>query len=366
MASVPDNTVVKIGRDTTVNHLLEPLREYLERPGVTEVCVNRPGEVFTECNNVWERFYAPQLDFHRLRSIGVAVAAYTRNELSDTQPILSAVLPGDERMQVVIPPACEEGTISVTLRKPSKSVITLDDYIKNGYFSHVKQTPTLDAADYFSRDERELIALFNQRDFGAFLRSAIKYELNIIVAGATGSGKTTFMKGLMNEIPHETRLVTIEDVRELFLPFHPNHVHLFYPSEAKASDGAPVTASTLLKSCMRMKPDRILLAELRGGETYDFIKACSSGHGGSITSIHAGSPRLAFERMADMALENEYAKQTPRDIVTRLLYMLVDVVVHIHNDKHGLGRHVTDIWFDPLAKITGKDNQTAKILEELK
>ncbi len=345
MPSAPDNVVVKIGRDATVNHLIEPLREYLHRDGVTEICVNRPGEVFVECNNVWERFDAPELDFHRLRSIGVAVAAYTNNELSDTQPLLSAVLPGDERMQVVMPPACEAGTISITLRKPSKETRTLDDYAKGTFLSHVQPIN-----DDLTPEEHELLALKESGDYLQFLRRCVQLEKVLVIAGATGSGKTTFMKALMQEISTESRLVTIEDVRELFLPNHPNHVHLFYPSEAKASDGAPVTASTLLKSCMRMKPDRILLAELRGGETYDFLKACSSGHGGSITSIHAGSARLAFERMADMALENEYARQTPRDVVQRLLFMLVDVVVHIHNDKHGIGRHITEIWYDPMVK----------------
>ena len=352
MPSVPDNTVVKIGRDTTVNHLIEPLREYLHRDGVTEVCVNRPGEVVVECNNVWEHFDAPDLDFHRLRSIGVAVAAYTRNELSDTQPILSAVLPGDERMQVVMPPACEEGTISITLRKPSKETRSLATYEKAGYFNHVKWVKRMSPnPEELDQEEQELLGLADRNDPIAFMRQCIAYEKVIVVAGATGSGKTTFMKALMMEIPVDTRIVTIEDVRELFLPNHPNHVHLFYPSEAKASDGAPVTASTLLKSCMRMKPDRILLAELRGGETLDFIDACMTGHGGSITSVHANSATMAFPRMAKMALKSEYAAGQTRETLSADLHMVVDVVVHVTNDKHGgKGRHATEIYFDPMRK----------------
>lgn len=159
------------------------------------------------------------------------------------------------------------------------------------------------------------------------------------------------MKALMQEIPFDQRLITIEDVPELFLPDHPNHVHLFYPSEAKEEENAPVTAATLLRSCLRMKPTRILLAELRGGETYDFINVAASGHGGSITSCHAGSCELTFERLALMVLQNRQGRQLPYEIIRRLLYLVVDVVVHVHNGVHdGTGRHISEVWYDPNTK----------------
>ncbi|WP_150322252.1 ATPase, T2SS/T4P/T4SS family, partial [Enterobacter hormaechei] len=105
----------------------------------------------------------------------------------------------------------------------------------------------------------ELLQLKEKHDYVGFLRRAVQLEKVIVVAGETGSGKTTFMKALMQEIPQDQRIITIEDVPELFLPNHPNHVHLFYPSEAKEEENAPVTAAALLKSCLRMKPTRILL-----------------------------------------------------------------------------------------------------------
>jgi type IV secretion system protein VirB11 len=342
-----EDKVITIGRDSSVNHLIAPLRRFLNEDGVTEVCVNRTGEVFVEKDNVWQRHDVPELDLHRLKSIGVAVAAFTRNEVSDVNPILSAVLPppGRERMQVVMPPACEEGTISITLRKPGLAMRTLAQYEAENFFSFVKPI-----TNDLSPDEQELLALKESGKYLQFLLRAVELEKVIVIAGATGSGKTTFMKALMQSIPTTQRIITIEDVPELFLPNHPNHVHLFYPSEAKATDGAPVTASTLLKSCLRMKPNRILLAELRGGETFDFINVCSSGHGGSITSVHAGSAQLAFARMANMTMQSEYGLQLPRAVIEQLLYLLVDVVLHVSNDPHGHGRHITELWYEPMRK----------------
>jgi type IV secretion system protein VirB11 len=154
------------------------------------------------------------------------------------------------------------------------------------------------------------------------------------------------MKGLMQHVPLHERIITIEDVPELFLPNHKNHVHLFYPSEA--TNDSPVNAQKLLKCTLRMKPDRIMLAELRGGETFDFINIAASGHGGSITSCHAGSCELTFERLALMVLQNEQGRELPFEVIRRLLYLVVDVVVHIRNDTSGeYGRHITEIYYDP-------------------
>ena len=180
-----------------------------------------------------------------------------------------------------------------------------------------------------------------------FLRKAVRYGKNIVIAGETGSGKTTFMKTLMQDIPRDERIVTIEDVPELVhgLPYHDNKVCLFYPSEAKRNSN--VTAASLMRSCLRMKPDRILLAELRGPETFDFLNICLSGHGGSITSCHAGSCEDVFKYLALKVQQAEDAKTMTTEQINRYLQDVIDVVVHIHNDKKGIGRHITDIWFKP-------------------
>lgn len=337
--------IFKIDKGATVRHLMAPIREVLDTPGVTEVCINRPGEIFFERASEWTRVEAPFLDLEKLWSLGIAIAKFSDNDLSDTRPLLSAVLPTGERVQFVGPPACEANTASITFRRPGSAVRSMAQYQDDGFFKHVRPiAPGLNAED------RELLQLKDAGNLYGFLQRAVGLEKVIVIAGETGSGKTTFMKGLTQLIRKDARIITIEDVPELHLPEHPNHVHLFYKSEAAQERAAIVTPAALLRSCLRMKPDRILLAELRGAETFDFINVCSSGHGGSITSLHAGSAELAFERMALMILQSEQGRALPYEVIRRLLYMVVDVIVHVHNDVGGLGRHITDVWFDPMKK----------------
>lgn len=346
MSQQSNDYLPSFDRAASVNYLLGFATEWMTDPAITEICVNRPGEVFCERQNVWERHEVPGLTQALLMSLATAVAKYSSNDVSENRPILSAIMPGGERVQIVLPPACEHGTVSVTIRKPSFSVRTLADYENQGFFKHIKPIH-----GDLTEQEKELNRLKEDGNYVDFLRRAVQLEKVIVVAGETGSGKTTFMKALMQEIPAEQRIITIEDVPELFLPSHPNHVHLFYPSEAKEEDGAAVTAASLLKSCLRMKPTRILLAELRGGETFDFINVAASGHGGSITSCHAGSCALTFERLALMVLQNRQGRTLPDAVIRRLLYLVVDVVVHVHNDiTSGAGRHITELWYEPMMK----------------
>lgn len=335
---------------TSVNYHLKPFEEWLNDDDVTEIAVNRPNEVFIEKQSTWECHKRDNLDYAHLNSLATAIAKYCDTDINDSNPILSAVLPNDERIQVVRPPACEADTISITIRKPSFTTRTLSNYEEQGFFSKIKPT-----SNELTIDEKKLLDLKEAQDYSGFLKLAVKLEKVIVVAGETGSGKTTFMKALMQEIPKEDRIITIEDVPELFLPNHPNHVHLFYPSEASEENNSPVTSAKLLKSCLRMKPNRILLAELRGGETFDFINVCASGHGGSITSCHAGSAALTFERLALMTLQNRQGRTLPSHVIESLLYMTIDVVIHVTNDIHGgLGRHITELWYDPMKKRRSK------------
>ncbi|PPU05571.1 P-type DNA transfer ATPase VirB11 (plasmid) [Xanthomonas campestris pv. campestris] len=330
--------------DESVRELLKPLSTFLADDENTEICINRPGEVFVEARSKWTRHEVPGATYEAISSLGLATATYTKTSFSKDKPILSAQLPDGERLQLVMPTACEDGTISLTIRKPSMQVRRLADYSDGGFFDHIRPL-----SNDLAPDEFELMQLRQSQRYEEFLKRAVALEKVIVVAGATGSGKTTFMRALMQEVSTRQRVITIEDVHELFMPQHPNRVHLFYPAEGGPS--AVVTPQSLLRSCLRMKPDRIFLAELRGGETFDFINVCSSGHAGSITSCHAGSTELTFERLALMILQNEKGQKLPYDVIKRLLYMVVDVVVHVHNDATGLhGRHITELWYDPWRK----------------
>lgn len=338
------DSVVAINSGASVVYLIEPLLTYLQDRDITEICINRPHQVYCERGGIWEYHHSEQFDFNRLQSLSTAIAKYIDSDVSESHPILSATLPSGQRIQIVQPPACQQGSYSITIRKPSSVVRTLSDYAKEGFFQHIKPL-----SGETSPCDTELLQLQDQGNHYQFLRRAVKLKKTIVIAGETGSGKTTLMNACILEIPKEERLITIQDVPELVLPNHPNHVHLFYPSEAKEEENAPVTAASLLKSCLRMKPDRILLAELRGGETFDFLNVASSGHGGSITSCHAGSAALTFERLALMVLQNRQGRMLPYDVIRKLLYLVIDVVVHVHADSEH-GRHITEIWFDPCAK----------------
>lgn len=184
------------------------------------------------------------------------------------------------------------------------------------------------------------------KDYQAFLRLAVKSRKNILVSGPTGSGKTTFTKALIREIPADERLVTIEDAKELVLDRHPNHVRLFYSKDDQGL--ARVSPKQLLESCLRMKPARILLAELRGEEAFDYLRNVNSGHPGSITSIHAASAELAFEQLVLLVKQSRAGQALGRDEIKQLLYLLIDVVVQFGVEHRQ--RCITEVWFDPARK----------------
>ena len=178
------------------------------------------------------------------------------------------------------------------------------------------------------------------------MRLAVRSRRNIIVSGPTGSGKTTWTKALIREIPSEERLITIEDARELLLDRHPNHVRMFYSKDDQGL--ARVTPKQLLESCLRMKPDRILLAELRSEEAFDYLRNVNSGHPGSITSIHAASAELAFEQLVLLVKQSRAGCELSRRDIKHLLYLLVDVVIQFGVERHE--RFIKEIWYEPARK----------------
>ena len=151
------------------------------------------------------------------------------------------------------------------------------------------------------------------------------------------------MKGLVEEVPKHERLITIQDTAELTLPNHPNVVHLFYSKNAQGT--ARVTAKSLLEACLRMKPDRIFLAEVRGDECFYFVRLAASGHPGSITSVHAGSCDLALEQMSLMIRESGAGGGLRMDEIKGLLRIVIDVIVQFDRDERG--RFIADVAYEP-------------------
>jgi type IV secretion system protein VirB11 len=313
--------------------------EYMGSTDVTEICINRPGELWIEARGGWQRVDVPSLTFERARQFCTAVVneSNTGQRITDTDPVVSLTFPTGQRAQFVIPPACDAGKVSITIRLPSRHTKTLAQYQDDGFFDQI-----LDQGAGLSDHDRELLALRESRDYAAFFRRAVQFKKNIVVAGATGSGKTTFMKSLVNHIAADERLVTIEDARELFIE-QPNVVHLLYSKGGQSTSN--VTAKICMDACLRMKPDRIILAELRGDEAFYFIRNCASGHPGSITSCHAGSAAQTWDQLALMVKASAEGAGLEFSVIKRLLMMTIDILVHIK--AHGGRRYITGIDFDP-------------------
>jgi type IV secretion system protein VirB11 len=332
------STVVALHRDSSARHFLSVFDAWIDDNEVTEICVNGEGNVWVERNSKWECHECLNIDLKLMESLGRAIATFAKQNISNTSPLLSASLPDGSRMQFVVSPAVEHFP-SFTMRKPSKRNRTLSDFEAEGLFKDVQETKkTLSADDLLLKQH------LANKDIKAFFSLAVLTRKNIVVAGATGSGKTTFMKGLVSEIPLTERIITIEDVRELFLP-QPNRVHLLYSKGGQGS--STVTPKELLESCLRMKPDRILLAEIRGDECLDYLQTAASGHPGSITSMHAGSPALAFERMAMMVQGSPAGQSMSFEVVKRLLLLTVDIIVQFKNESGN--RFISEIYFNPEA-----------------
>jgi type IV secretion system protein VirB11 len=320
---------------------LAPLRPLLDDAELTELCINRPGEAYIERATGWERVPLPCATFEWCLRFAKLVANATHQKIDAQAPLLSATLPSGERAQIVLPPATTSRTVAITLRRPADRVWTLDELCGKGIFEGADITT--DRGRALDQEESKLRMLLAARDHGEFLRRAVRSRKNILVSGPTGSGKTTCTKALILEIPSDERLITIEDARELVLDHHPNHVRLYYSKEGQGQ--SLVTPRQLLQSCLRMRPDRILLAELRGGEAFDYLRNVNSGHPGSITSIHASSCDLAFEQLMLLIKESEAGRGLERSDILALVHQAVDIVMQVGIFNHK--RCVQEIRYCP-------------------
>ena len=319
---------------------LTALRPLLARRDVTELCINQPGMAFVETREGWQQERVPFADFEWCRRLAKLVANSTRQRIDEESPLLSASLPSGERIQIVLPPATSAGCIAITIRRPCDEVWSIERLSASGIFRATRRS-----SDALDETETELLRLLEAQEYESFMRLAVLARKNILVSGPTGSGKTTWTKALIREIPRDERLITIEDAQELILD-HPNHVRLFYSKDDQGL--SRVTPKQLLESCLRMKPDRILLAELRSEEAFDYLRNVNSGHPGSITSVHAASAELAFEQLVLLVKQSRAGQELPRADIKELLYLLVDVVIQFGVERHQ--RFIKEIWYEPHRK----------------
>jgi len=340
---------------SSLDHFMDPILVLLNESQVTEICINSPGEAYVERYSGWTCEPLPFITFEWCMQFAKLVANYTKQRISAKEPLLSATLPTGARVQVVIPPATEEGKVSITIRRPSTTLWTLDELAEKGTFANVLVLPRTPAVpsipeSSFNDNERELLELLRGRDVVAFLKRAVRLRKNILLSGATGSGKTTISKALILEVPSDERMLSIEDTPELSFANQPNHVRMFYSQGGQGV--ASVTSGDLLVSMKRQRPDRVFVSEVRSGdEVYYYLVSIASGHPGSITSAHADSAEGAFITLANLMKRSAGGVGMSTREGIELAQLNIDVVVQCSQSRQR--RSVSEIWYDPSAKRRG-------------
>jgi len=315
-----------------LQHYLGPLTEWLDNPDVNEVAINPDGRVWIERAGFGamvrtDATLQPESIMRLVRQI----AGEANQRFSENNPVTGAKLAlSDEailRAQIVSPPVVEG--VALSLRRIRLTRFTLSDLDERGTFELTSSTR--------SDEDANLHALLDQGNVCEFLIEAMRLKKNILVSGGTSTGKTTVLRALLGEASEHDRILTIEDARELH-PIQPNTLQ-FLTSRRSEMVGR-TDAATLLESALRMRPDRIILGEIRGVEAYTFLEAINTGHPGSLTSIHADSPDAAFERLALMVLRATQAMS--KDQIIDYARSIIDIVIQIGRDPSG-NRRVTDI-----------------------
>ncbi|MBS0236366.1 MAG: P-type DNA transfer ATPase VirB11 [Proteobacteria bacterium] len=320
---------------TALETYLAPLTQIFAEEGVNEISINRPFEAWIEKKGDIRYESMPQLDFDHLKGLAMLVAQSTDQRISEETPLLSATLPTNGyRIQIVIPPACESGTIGMSIRKPSAMKLGLDDYQKMGAFDSTTIQEVVDETN------SKLLENLKKKEIKQFLHNAVLFHKNVIISGGTSTGKTTFTNAMLRAIPKEERLITCEDAREIDLNEHPNRMHLL---ASKGGQGrAKVTTQDLIEACLRLRPDRIIVGELRGAEAFSFLRAINTGHPGSISTLHADTPSMAIEQLKLMVMQAGLGM--PPEEIKEYILNVVDIVIQLKRADHGK-RYISEIYF---------------------
>jgi pilus assembly protein CpaF len=297
--------------EASLGYFLTPVKKHLEDPTVTEIMVNGFDDIYIERRGKLERTDASFPSEDALLTAVHNVAQYVGREVDDNRPILDARLPDGSRVHAVIPPSARRGTY-LTIRKFSREVMHLDELIRLGSISEAARE---------------------------FLEICVRLHKNIIVAGGTGTGKTSLLNALSAAIPDEERIVVIEDSSELRL----NQPHTLY-LEAQQEDAygrGGLSIRQLFKASLRMRPDRIIVGEVRSGEALDMIQSMISGHAGSLTTVHASTPRDALVRLETLSLMSDV--EIPIYVARAQVASAIHLVVQLSRFSEDGSRRITRI-----------------------
>jgi pilus assembly protein CpaF len=332
--------------EASLGYFLTPVKKHLDDPTVTEIMVNGFDDVYIERRGKLEHTDARFPSEDALLTAVHNVAQYVGREIDDKRPVLDARLPDGSRVHAVIPPSARLGTY-LTIRKFSRDVMSLDTLVSLGSISETARE---------------------------FLEICVRLHKNIIVAGGTGTGKTSLLNALSTAVPAEERIVVIEDSSELRL----NQPHTLY-LEAQQKDAyghGGLTIRQLFVASLRMRPDRIIVGEVRGGEALDMIQSMISGHAGSLTTVHASTPRDALVRLETLSLMSEV--EIPIYVARAQVASAIHLIVQLSRFSEDGSRRITRIteacglWDDSyilqdlfVMKMQGK-GEGGRIIADLK
>lgn len=302
---------------------LDVLQDYIDDPDVTEIMVNGPDDIFIEKNGRIEKSPKAFSSEERLLDVIRRIVGRVNRSVNEKSPIVDARLPDGSRVNAVVAPAAIGGPV-LTIRRFPREPIGMGELISF-------RTLTPEAAD--------------------FLIKLVRAGYSILIGGGTSAGKTTFLNVLAGCIPPDERLITIEDNAELQIRGIKNLVRL-EAKQANIEENAEITIRDLVKSSLRMRPDRIIVGEVRGGEAVDFLQAINTGHEGSLSSIHANSCADMVPRLETMVL---MAFPLPIPAIRRQIASGVDILVHLSRMKGGR-RRVTEI-----AETDGMDGEEVRL-----
>jgi type IV secretion system protein VirB11 len=306
--SLPVNQDALVQRSVYLDAYLAPFRPWLDRETVTELMVNRPGEIWVEDSLYpgMQRIEVAAVDDILLQRLAEQVARASHQGVNREYPLLAATLPGGERVQLCGPPATR-GHWAMSIRRHRLMDLPFEAYADDAVEPFAEASPVAAGADPIG-----------------YLRTAIARRQTILISGGTSTGKTTFLNTMLREIPDSERIVLIEDTAELRLP-GANGVGLI---AVKGELGeARVSTDDLIQAALRLRPDRIVVGELRGKEAVSFLRAINTGHPGSFSTVHANNPRGALDQIALMAMQTGIGLSR-RDTV-EYAASVIDVIVQL-------------------------------------
>ena len=334
-----------------LQHLMSPLLPHLEG-GTEDIAIQEPQTAFIRRGGSWKPVNVPELDFDTLVDMTILAASITGQNTGDRMPLLFTDIPmerGPElRLMAIQWPAVEMGRISWTLRQPGLAVHDVDNVTLRYRTDRWNQWQKR----HDNRDHSEALKLFDSGNLAGFLKHLVRSRYNILCCGHTGSGKTTMGNTLIEAIPAEERIITIENAREYRLTRHKNKLHLLY-SQGSVGVAKHVTQKDLQRASLRSRPDRVLVQELLDSEAAQtYIEEVVSGHPGSITTIHGQDAAQAFKRLFNMVKASVAGASQEDATVVSILASAVDCIIPFHNEGDVFS--IREVFFAPDAKRRGE------------